>query len=109
MRKRIVRKRCLYDFTLRAIHQYYRDNYNKILKGNKYEEHDVPILSNITEGNYQQTSFVMGKRTSMSQARVNFVNQTDMTDLDMTKDITDFDRNFLRYLKISIEQERKGL
>ena len=32
----------------------------------------------------------------------------DVAELDKTKDITDFDRNFLRYLKISIEQERKA-
>jgi hypothetical protein len=32
----------------------------------------------------------------------------DLSELSMTKDFTDFDRNFLRYLKVSIEQERKA-
>ena len=31
----------------------------------------------------------------------------DISELSMTKELTDFDRNFLRYLKISIQQENK--
>ena len=29
----------------------------------------------------------------------------DLAELSMTKDQTDYDRNFLRYLKVSVEQE----
>jgi hypothetical protein len=32
LRKRICKKRCIYDFTMRLIHQYYVAHYNEILK-----------------------------------------------------------------------------
>jgi len=35
-----------------------------------------------------------------------FAKNVDLDELNMTKDVADFDRNFLRYLRISIEQER---
>lgn len=31
-------------------------------------------------------------------------NNIDLEELDMTKDITDFDRNFARFLKISVDK-----
>ena len=50
-RRRIVRKRCLYEFTLRALHIYYRDHYNKALYNMAFEEHHTPSLSEIDNSN----------------------------------------------------------
>ena len=46
-----MRKRCLYEFTLKALHQYYRDMYNKLLPVQGYEELNVPAITEID--NYQ--------------------------------------------------------
>jgi len=48
-RRRIVKKRCLYEFTLRAVHQFYRDKYNDILAMMRYEEKTMPGLIDIED------------------------------------------------------------
>lgn len=46
-RKRLIKKRCLYDFTLKALHMYYRLLYNESLKELRYEEGQVLDLVSI--------------------------------------------------------------
>ena len=48
-RKRLIKKRCLYEFTLRTVHQFYRDKYNAILRLMKYEEKSMPGLVDIED------------------------------------------------------------
>ena len=43
------------------------------------------------------------KQAKHKRGRVYWGNDHDITELNMTKDCADFDRNFLRYLRISIE------
>lgn len=47
LKRRIVKKRCLYDFTLRLLHQYYRDMYNESLYEAQFDEEFLPSLFNI--------------------------------------------------------------
>jgi len=44
LRKKILKKRCIYDFTMRLTHQYYRDHYHKMLEIFKYDEEWMPTL-----------------------------------------------------------------
>lgn len=48
-KRRIVKKRCLYEFTLRAVHQFYKEKYNQVLKLMRYEERTMPGLVDIEE------------------------------------------------------------
>ena len=49
-RRRLVRKRSVYEFTLRCLHIYYRDWYNKLLPSVKYEENSIPNLIELEFG-----------------------------------------------------------
>jgi hypothetical protein len=49
LKRKIVRKRMLYEFMLRCTHEYYRDKYTDFLKEAGYEEHLCPSIYKIDE------------------------------------------------------------
>ncbi len=49
MKKRIIKKRSLYDFTMRSIHDYYRDMVKEYLVTRNFDESNVPSLFYIPE------------------------------------------------------------
>jgi hypothetical protein len=49
LKRKLIRKRFLYDFMLKATHEYYRDKYNEFLSEGKFEEADCPSIYKIDE------------------------------------------------------------
>ncbi len=72
-----------------------------------FEENHVPSLAEIDNTNALITQQYVPKSRSSTQQRFMMTKNVDISELSMTKELTDFDRNFLRYLKISIQQENK--
>jgi hypothetical protein len=104
-RRKLVRKRSLYDFTLKRVHIYYRHLYNKNLAKAKYEEN---YLINLVEM-HQNTSGIPSRiinneiKTPTGKQKCLWSKNNDIPDLSYTKDMTDFDRSFLKYLNLSFK------
>lgn len=110
MKKRIIKKRSLYEFTMRCIHDLYKEQVREYLLIRNFDESVVPSLLYIHDSlenlrdcgrKSNKSSFynASGKDNSIICHRHNY----DLTEMSKTKDWTDFDKNFLRYLRLSRE------
>jgi hypothetical protein len=62
MKRRIVKSEALHEFTLRAIHLHFRDQYNESIRLLGFEEHLVPTIERIDLMNSQFKMMPPGKR-----------------------------------------------
>ena len=105
-RRRLIKKRCLYEFTLRCLHMFYRDTYNKILAELKYEEHQVLGLIQIESRHYISTKNKLhfkSKQSSAGKGNFTWSRNQDTTDVSLSKDMADFEPTFLKYIQLSFE------
>jgi hypothetical protein len=47
VRKKLLKQRCIYDFTMRAVHRYYKHHYNKLLQLRHFNEEKAPSIDRI--------------------------------------------------------------
>ena len=47
VRKKLLKQRAIYDFTMRAVHRYYKHHYNKLLKLRGMDEAKAPSIDKI--------------------------------------------------------------
>lgn len=47
VRKKLLKQRCIYDFTMRAVHRYYKYHYNKLLRLRQFNEEKAPSIDKI--------------------------------------------------------------
>ena len=112
MKRRFLKQRCTYDFTMRAIHHYYRYHYNKLLQLRHFNEEMAPIVGEI-ENNYEGVAIeknMLGKGRGPSGRRLGtkrLMKNIDLCDLSITRDPCDFDKSFLRMLDVSIACNKK--
>ena len=96
---------------MRAVHRYYKHHYNKLLKLRQMDDTQAPSIDKIQYCYESLGKRVLADRGTTSedlrgQYQKYFVNH-DMGELSMTKDVLDFDKNFLRHLKVSIESTKQ--
>ena len=98
---------------MRAVHRYYRYHYNKLLKMRHYDETLAPSIDKL---HYCYESLSKQKMTKSMQNLDAYkgsyqqnVNNIDHIELNTTKDVLDFDRNFLKHLKTSIESQKQQI
>lgn len=107
LKKRILRKRHVYDFTLRLIHQYYVHHYNEIKQKLGYEELLAPSIGSI-ENCYEILKLGAPNQEKPGKLlQFGFCTNIDQDELSMTKDLEDFEPSFLAYVRLSCEQEKR--
>jgi len=87
---------------MRIIHQYYVHHYNEVLKLRRYEEEKAPCVDQIDVA-YEQISRSKSALIDIAPAFAKFTQNYDITELNMTKDVCDYEASFLNHLRVSIE------
>ena len=108
-KEKLIKKRCLYDFTLKALHMYYKILYNQSLKELRYEEGYVSNLVSIYGADiYEIEDYKVRMKRKQLFCHQKYVRtrNVDIEDLSCTQDRNDFDPSFLRHLKIQLELEK---
>ena len=85
MKRRFLKQRCTYDFTMRAIHHYYRYHYNKLLQLRHFNEEMAPIVGEI-ENNYEGVAIeknMLGKGRGPSGRRLGTKRLMKMLDVSI--------------------------
>lgn len=83
--------------------------YNRTLPLMGYEELNVPAITEIETLQDVLVKDRLKPKNAYQSSTYKFMmlKNLDLEELSITKDSTDFDKNFLRYLKVSVEQERR--
>lgn len=87
LKRKLIRKKRLHDFMLKATHMYYRDKYAEFLKEVRYEESLCPSIYKIDEImlNLKSQKSCVGKKGNLNNTKIkcdwNFFINIDLEDL----------------------------